>query len=74
MGLMWWKLTGPHRISASTPSNTFGMTWNAPREPASEFHLTNVFLDKWAKIPTDTFQNPLESLPRKGKAVINVTG
>lgn len=54
--------------------NTFGMTWNGPWEPASEFHLTNVFLDKWAKIPTDTFQNPVESLPRKGKTVIHVTG
>ncbi len=34
--------------------------------------LTNALLDEWAKTPTETLQNLLESLPRRVEAVVAV--
>ena len=40
-----------------------------PSPPTSVSDLTNTLLDEWAKIPTDTLQNLVESLPRSVEAV-----
>jgi len=36
--------------------------------------LTNVLLEEWSKIPTNTLLNLVESLPRRVEAVIAAKG
>lgn len=45
-----------------------------PSSPTSVSDLTNALLDEWGKIPTDTLQNLVESLPRRVEAVIAAKG
>ncbi|KAK6322616.1 hypothetical protein J4Q44_G00074080 [Coregonus suidteri] len=70
---VWKNLTGLHSALTSTPSNTFGMNWNADCElgliaPASVPDLTN------ARVPGAMFQHLVESLPRIVEAVIAAKG
>ena len=71
---MWKNLTGLRRALTSTPSNTFGMNWNADCEPdliAQHQCLTSrmVLVADWKQIPAVMFYHLMESLPRKVKAV-----
>jgi hypothetical protein len=66
-------LTDLHRALTSTPSNTFGINWNADCEPGliaptSVPDLTN------ALVPAAIFQHLVESLPRRVKAVVAAKG
>ncbi len=44
--------------------------WARLSHSASALDITNALLDKWAKIPTETLQNLVESPPRRVEAVI----
>jgi hypothetical protein len=78
--LVWKNLTGLHRALTSTPSNTFGMSWNADWEPGLIAqhqrgpNLTNVLVAEWKQVPAAMFQRLVESLPRRVKAGIAAKG
>ena len=63
-----------HRALTSTPSNTFGVNWNADCEPsliAQHQCLTSLMLvAEWKQVPSAMFQQLVESLPRRVEAVI----
>ena len=72
---VWKNLTGLHRALISTPSNTFGMNWNANCEPdiIAPYQCTTSRMFLWlngSKCPTAMFQHLVESLPRRVAAVI----
>ena len=75
---MWNNLIGLHRALTSTPSNTFGMNWNADCEPgliAQHQCLTSLMLvAEWKQVPAAIFQHLVESLPRRMEAVIAAKG
>ena len=76
---VWKNLTGLHGALTSTPSNTFGMNWNADCEPDIIAQhqlpdLTNALVAEWKQIPAAMFQNLVESLPRRVQAVIAAKG
>ena len=55
---MWNNLTGLHRALTSTPSNTFGMNWNADCEPGliaqtSVPDVTNALVAEWKQVPSN---------------------
>ena len=65
---VWMNLTGLHRALTSTPSNTFGMNWNANCETALIAHhqcpdLTNALVAEWKQIPAAMLQHLVEVFP-----------
>ncbi len=50
------------------------MNWNGDSDPTSVPVLTNALLNEWAKIPSETIQNLVESLQRSVEAVIAAKG
>lgn len=61
MSLLWKNSTGPRRVLASTPLNTFGMNQNGDGPLVQhQSDLTNALLDEWAKTLTDILQNLVE--------------
>ena len=75
---MWKNLIGLHRALTSTPSNTFGMNWNADCEPdliaQHQCPTSRMFVAEWKQIPAAMFQHFVESLPRRVEAVIVAKG
>uniref|UniRef100_A0A0E9Q6D7 Uncharacterized protein n=1 Tax=Anguilla anguilla TaxID=7936 RepID=A0A0E9Q6D7_ANGAN len=65
------NLTGLQGALTLTPPNAFGMHWNADCKPAL---LANISAPTWKRIPAATFQNLVESLPRRVEAVIATKG
>lgn len=73
------ELDSPYRALTLILSNTFGMNQNGDCEPGPLVEhqcLTSqmFFRVNWQKIPTDTKQNLVESLPRGVEAVIAAKG
>jgi hypothetical protein len=69
-----WK-TGLHIALTTTPSNTFGMNWNADYKPdliarQSVPDLTNDLVAEWKQAPAAVFQHLVDMLPRRVEAVI----
>lgn len=58
-------------VLTPTLLNTFGMNCSADSKPSSVLDPTNASLAEYTQIPTDTFENLLESIPRKVQAVIS---
>ena len=76
---VWKNLTSLHRALTSTPSNTFGMNWNADYEPnliTQHQWPTSLMLyvAEWKQIPAAMFQHLVESLPRRVETVIAAKG
>ena len=68
----------PNRALTSTPSNTFGMNWNADCEPdliTQHQCLTSLMLvAEWKQVPAAMFQHVVENLPRRVEAVVAAKG
>jgi hypothetical protein len=69
----WWKnLTGLHRALNSTPSNTFGMNWNADCQQGlitstSGPDLTNAVVDELKQFPAAMFQSSGKPSQKSGQ-------
>ena len=75
---VWKNLTGPHRALTSSPSNTFGINWNADCEPgliAQHQSPTSLMLvAEWKKVHAAMFQHLVESLSIRVEAIIAAKG
>ena len=67
-----------HKALISTPTNTFGMNWNADYKPgliAQHQGPTSLMLvAEWKEVPVAIFQHLVESLPRRVEALIAAKG
>ena len=77
--IVWKNLTGLlHGALISTPSNIFGMNWNADCEPGliAQHKCPNVLIlvAEWKQVPAAMFQHLVESLPKRVEAVIAAKG
>ena len=72
--LVCQNLTCLHRVLTATPSNTFGMNWNADCEPGliiqHQCSTSLMLMAEWKQVPAAMFQHLVESLPRRVEAVI----
>ena len=75
---MWNNLTGLHRALPSTPSNTFGINWNADCEPGliaqHQCPTSLMLVAGWKQVPAAMFQHLVKSLHRRVEAVIAAKG
>ena len=71
---VWRNFTGLYRALTSTPSNTFGMIWNAVCEPGliAKHQCPTSLMLLW--LNGSKFQHLVESIPRIVKAVIAAKG
>lgn len=72
VGWVWggWTWLGPLAHLISNPTGHFWdemewRLWARPSRPTSVLYLTNALLEEFARIPTDTLQNLMESLHRR---------